>query len=58
MAALSGRLSAAAGALASLAAEPQNGKLTAQAAARLGFGLVRTSRPALDDMLLHLESMA
>lgn len=30
----------------------------AQAAARLGFGLVRTSRPALDDMLLHLESMA
>lgn len=30
----------------------------AQAAARLGFGLVQTSRPALDDMLLHLESMA
>lgn len=30
----------------------------AQAAARLGFGLVRSSRPALDDMLLHLESMA
>ncbi len=30
----------------------------AQAAARLGFGLVRTSRPALDDLLLHLESMA
>ncbi len=30
----------------------------AQSAARLGFGLVRTSRPALDDMLLHLESMA
>ena len=30
----------------------------AQSATRLGFGLVRTSRPALDDMLLHLESMA
>lgn len=30
----------------------------AQAAVRLGFGLVQTSRPALDDMLLHLESMA
>ncbi len=30
----------------------------AQAAVRLGFGLVHTSRPALDDMLLHLESMA
>lgn len=30
----------------------------AQSAARLGFGLVRTSQPALDDMLLHLESMA
>ncbi|MEO0004067.1 MAG: hypothetical protein RLZZ22_1759 [Pseudomonadota bacterium] len=30
----------------------------AQTAVRLGFGLVRTSRPALDDVLLHLESMA
>jgi uroporphyrinogen-III synthase len=30
----------------------------AQAAARIGFGLIRESRPTLDDVLLHLESLS
>lgn len=30
----------------------------AQAAARMGFGIIRESRPTLEDMLLNLESMS